>query len=170
MIFCTWKRIVKFGDHYKDTSMRNKPIGKSQMIEDPRYPSDGARSRCDTSSYDLQQTQGLTMAFTTTSNGYDLEGIKAAKIAAGPNGDVNKEDFGIRNRKLADTIDICRWYLHAMQLAGMPRINKDRIIQTQQPGFKASTIGHSMPVDGLRNVGATLLHEVRYIRLDNKAQ
>ncbi|KAH7345841.1 hypothetical protein BKA66DRAFT_448049 [Pyrenochaeta sp. MPI-SDFR-AT-0127] len=42
--------------------------------------------------------------------------------------------------------------------------NKDVIAQTQQPGFKGGITSYALPVDGLRNLGLSMLHELTHTK------
>ena len=59
-------------------------------------------------------------------------------------------------------MDVYASFLHRSLNLGWPRINKDRITQTQQPGFKGGVSDFTTPVDGLRNTGLATLHEMRF--------
>lgn len=68
--------------------------------------------------------------------------------------------FMVERPNIAYTIDICAWTLHQSALRGWPIIGEDLIKKTQQPGFKGGVTDIALPVDGLAELGYTMLHEV----------
>lgn len=153
MIFCSNGRFKEPDDNsnfYLDTSMKNT---KYLTIE---LGGDSKRARCYAVDYSLEDTVGKVMAFTTPSDFLN----KGAYVKA-PN-PKNIKDFTTPRTDIAFSIDVCTWFLHQSLQRNWPRIDKDRVTQTQQPGFKGGVSDFALPVDGLRNTGLTMLHEVTF--------
>jgi hypothetical protein len=151
MIFCSSDRIKKLStetDLLFDISMRNTRFISAELDPDTK------RGRCYAINYDVANIQGSAMAFTTLSDFID----KGAYIDA-PR-PKRMQDFLVPRPNIAYSIDFCTWFLHKSLQQGWPRISKERIIQTQQPGFVGGVKWYATPVDGLRNKGLSMLHEV----------
>lgn len=157
MIFCSLGRFKQpnFPEStlFRDTAMRNSPI-PSWWLE-PGQP----KGDCYNLKYDVNNLAdgGKTQALTTPSDRFDQAGFNAAPEPK------SRGDFKIERPRVAFTIDVCTWFLHRTLQQWWPSINKDRIMQTQQPGFRGGVSSFATPVDGLRNTGLTMLHEVRQV-------
>jgi hypothetical protein len=155
MIFCSISRFKKLNapakNYYYDTSMRNT-VYMPGNIDTPSI-----RGNCFATTYDVNNLAagGRTQAMTTDSDGKDTVSYRAAPEPK------KLQDFKIERPNIAYAVDFCTWFLHYQLMQGWPSINKARITQTQQPGFKGGITDYSMPVDGLRGVGLSMLHEVR---------
>ncbi|KAH7076788.1 hypothetical protein BKA63DRAFT_290227 [Paraphoma chrysanthemicola] len=153
MIFCSNDRLQQ--------TVPGTTLYFDQSMKDTRYFSvelekDAPRGRCHSTEYNLESTAGLAMAFTTASDRYNKEAyIKAPKPK-------RIEDFGFPRENIACSIDLCNWFMHRSLLQGWPRISTDRVKQTQQPGFRGGIVSFVTPVDGLRNTGLTMLHELTH--------
>jgi hypothetical protein len=132
-----------------DTSMKNKIYPSWHLL--PPY----ARGECWSVEYDVNDPNGRAMALTTASDEVDRKAFKAASEPKDP------DDFATPRDDIAYSMDICTWFLHKSLQRGWPSIDKDMITQVQQPGFKGGITWYALPVDGMRNTGLTMLHEVR---------
>ena len=157
MIFCSNARFVdKPGSSLLfDTSMEWWPY-----LPTFEFRPNSRRVKCYAVDYDLTDPQGTrALAFTTPSDYFDKKGFLDAPAPK------NIEDYKSPRTNIAFTMDVCTWFLHQCNQGGWPRIDKDRITQTQQPGFKegaAALPEVRTPVDGLVNTGYALLHEVKF--------
>ncbi|KAF2265277.1 hypothetical protein CC78DRAFT_579535 [Lojkania enalia] len=152
MIFCSNDRIKQLGPNslFRDTSMGNQPYLSMELKDN------SIRAKCHGVDYNLQNTAGKIMAFTTPSDRFNKAGyLEAPKPKS-------IEDFTSPRPNIAFSIDVCTWFLHKSLEMGWPRIDKDRITQTQQPGFKGGVTNFATPVDGLRNTGLMMLHELTH--------
>jgi hypothetical protein len=147
MIFCSSGRFQQLGlqetppkSLWSDTASRNKKFMSSQVSEPTSL-----RAKCYAIDYDVNNIiDGRTMAFTTASD------------------DINWAGY-IKSPRPNFSIDICTWFLHTSLQQNWPVIGKDMITQTQQPGFQGGIKWYATPFDGLRNLGLTMLHEVRLL-------
>lgn len=157
MIFCSLDRFKQLNlpasNLFRDTAMGNNPIVSWWL--DPGQP----KGDCYNLKYDVNNLAdgGKTQALTTPSDRFDLAGYNAAPEPK------FRENFKIQRPRVAFTIDVCTWFLHRTLQQGWPSINKNRIMQIQQPGFRGGVSSFATPVDGLRNTGLSMLHEVRQV-------
>jgi hypothetical protein len=136
---------------YMDIAARNTRYISVEMEPDTK------RGRCHGVTYDVANIQGKSMAFTTSSDFFNKGAYHNA-----PQETRTMAQFSYPRQDIADTIDVCTWFLHKSLQQGWPRISKDRIAQTQQPGFAGGITWYATPVDGLRNTGLVMLHEVGF--------
>jgi hypothetical protein len=129
--------------------MRDRKVSRFSVEDE-----DSLSGKCHNLKYDTSNPQGDTMAFTKDSDLFDGKGYKAA-----PGKD--RKDFIVPQENIACSMDLCNWYLHKQFKQGWPKIDKEQVQKTQQPGFKGGVKEYATPVDGLRNLGLTFLHEVR---------
>jgi hypothetical protein len=153
MIFCSkdrFKQLNPANKFYYDTSMKNTVYVQGNV------ESGSVRGDCLSTAYDINNLAagGKTQAFTTDSDNYDRAAYQAAPSPK------SLRNFRVERQNIAFSIDFCTWFLHRQLHEGWPSINKDRITQTQQPGFKGGITEYATPIDGLRNVGLSMLHEV----------
>jgi hypothetical protein len=152
MIFCSndrFKNLSPGSKSYFDISMKNtKYISVELEVNSLRW-------RCRNVQYDAHSPEGTTQAITTPSD-YFAKGEFHDALQP-----KNRRDFLRPRPHIACAIDICTWFLHKMSLQGWAPVSKDRITQTQQDGFRGGLTAYSTPIDGLRGMGLTMLHEVR---------
>jgi hypothetical protein len=160
MIFCSSGRFQQLGlqetppkSLWSDTASRNKKFMSSQVSEPTSL-----RAKCYAIDYDVNNIiDGRTMAFTTASDDINWAGyVKSPRPK-------KLSDFSSPRPEIAFSIDICTWFLHTSLQQNWPVIGKDMITQTQQPGFQGGIKWYATPFDGLRNLGLTMLHEVRLL-------
>jgi hypothetical protein len=84
------------------------------------------------------------MAITTNSNFFN----KGVYLKAPKNARKMADVVYVRPN-IADTIDVCTWFLHKSSQDGWPRVSKGRIAQTQEPRFVGRISWYATPVDGL---------------------
>ncbi|KAF2271293.1 uncharacterized protein EI97DRAFT_471312 [Westerdykella ornata] len=155
MIFCSKDRFKpKQGStQLMDTSMNNKLFSASSFDDDK------LRGACYKTDYDLNNVnEKKPTALTTPSDLFDKK--KYNQDGKPP----DMSPYMVAQPKVADTIDICPWLLHRSAGRGWPRIDKDQITKTQQPGFKDGLSDIALPVDGLVDTGYTLLHELTHTK------
>jgi hypothetical protein len=157
MIFCSKDRFKKLdpdSGSWFDISARNTRYISLELDPDTK------KGRCYAVDYDVTNIQGRSMAITTDSDFFN----KGAYLKA-PKDTRQMADFVYARPNIADTIDVCTWFLHKSSQGGWPRVSKDRVAQTQEPGFVGGISWYSTPVDGLRSIGLAMLHEVRFSNL-----
>jgi hypothetical protein len=159
MIFCNNERFDRSGPdgpdpestkYFYDFSMKKAPFISSEFTDD-----DSKRPRCHSVTYNAQRPEGDYQAITTPSDRLDKKAYVAAPRPKRP------IDYSRPRTDIAFSIDVCRWFIHKMFHQGWPRVDKDRITLTQQPGFRGGITWHATPIDGLRTMGLTMLHEVK---------
>jgi len=113
---------------------------------------------CYRTDYVIGSGQAAVKAMTLSSDYKDFP----AWMAAGGPGVANIRDF-ISETNYACSIDICTWFTHKANLDGWPwpKIDADRIAKVKTDEFRAGLKNNDTPMDGLKTVGSTMLHEVR---------
>jgi hypothetical protein len=158
MIFCSiaprFKKLFADKSFFYDTAMKNTPTLQGHVN------SDSIRGRCFYTGYDISNLDNAissTKAFTTNSDIADRVGFAAAPAPK------SFREWRLQRPHIAFSIEVCAWFMHQMHREGYPNISRDRITQTQQPAFVGGVTDLASPVDGLVNLGYTMLHEVRLL-------
>ena len=113
---------------------------------------------CYTTEYELNNIgASRAIIFTTPSRGINL--LQWLKENQPPDKTSHKDD----RVTAAYSIDICAWYLHQQSNSGRRKIDGARIMEPQEPGFVGSATNIANPVDALRGVELSLLHELRFL-------
>lgn len=60
----------------------------------------------------------------------------------------------------ASSTDVCTWFIEGAVTGGWPHINEARLAKVKSDQYRAEA-RNSLPVDGLKTIGSTFLHEVR---------
>ena len=89
----------------------------------------------------------------------DFKDHKAWLEAGGP-GKLDIKNF-ISPTEYACSMDICTWFTFKANLDGWPKIDAERIGKVKTEEFRAGLKGNDRPIDGLKTIGSTMLHEVR---------
>ncbi|KAF4413487.1 hypothetical protein CFRS1_v009337 [Colletotrichum fructicola] len=76
-------------------------------------------------------------------------------------GKSNKDWDYVRESDDACSTDICTWFIDDAVTEGWPRINDARLATVKSDQYRARST-RSLPVDGLKTIGSTFLHEVTH--------
>ncbi|KAF4481962.1 hypothetical protein CGGC5_v010181 [Colletotrichum fructicola Nara gc5] len=74
--------------------------------------------------------------------------------------DARAKDY-VRESDDACSTDICTWFIDDAVTEGWPRINDARLATVKSDQYRARST-RSLPVDGLKTIGSTFLHEVTH--------
>jgi hypothetical protein len=61
-------------------------------------------------------------------------------------------------------MDFCTVYLDKLQSKGWPKIDAERVAKVSTEEFRNGLSGDMRAIDGLKGLGTTMLHEVRFRR------
>jgi hypothetical protein len=100
----------------------------------------------------------LVKAITKSSNAFDRVAYHAAKAT---NENVLAKDFRVAKLNIACTMDICTWFSSWAAREGWPIITSERVARCKTDEFKAGLYEGLTPIDGLKTIGSTVLHEVQ---------
>ncbi|KAF4829929.1 hypothetical protein CGCSCA4_v014382 [Colletotrichum siamense] len=74
--------------------------------------------------------------------------------------DARAKDY-VRESDDACSTDVCTWFIEDAVTEGWPRINDARLATVKSDQYRARST-RSLPVDGLKTIGSTFLHEVTH--------
>ncbi|RNJ56330.1 hypothetical protein D7B24_007385 [Verticillium nonalfalfae] len=64
-------------------------------------------------------------------------------------------------RRDSNDIDLCKWFVETADQQGWPKIDKARVDKASTTEFREGLIHPTVPIDGVKTLGSTVLHEVR---------
>jgi hypothetical protein len=106
----------------------------------------------------LESSAGAPKALTKSSDFYDRRSWAAAFDI-----DTSTRRFNYLTARpgIVCTMDICTWFTTQANNDGWPTINAQRVEMCKTDEFRAGLSVKLTPMDGLKTIGSTMLHEVR---------
>ncbi|CRK20417.1 hypothetical protein BN1723_000269, partial [Verticillium longisporum] len=64
-------------------------------------------------------------------------------------------------RRDSNDVDLCKWFVETADQQGWPKIDKARVDKASTTEFREGLTHPTVPIDGVKTLGSTVLHEVR---------
>ncbi|KAI0431605.1 hypothetical protein F5Y09DRAFT_340450 [Xylaria sp. FL1042] len=150
-IYCSLSRfdpLYEGAQVWKDRSTGKKILRGTKDTLDKCYVTD----------FVLGSGASAPKASTLTSDVIDYKGWLAEKAAK--NGqNIPKSDFSKPDPAIPNTMDVCTWFTTQAAQDGWPIINVKRVEACKTDDFKNKLKFGLTPIDGLKTIGSTMLHE-----------
>ncbi|KAL9621805.1 MAG: hypothetical protein Q9160_003778 [Pyrenula sp. 1 TL-2023] len=104
-------------------------------------------------------------AVTLSSDWKDLKGLRDAGYPQNP---AERQKF-ISETEYANSMDIATWFTYKANQDGWPKIDADRVAKVKTDEFRQGLKNDDRPIDGLKTIGSTMLHELLWLDMYWKA-